>query len=65
MKKQITIDKLINEGYIKKSTKIWVDVSDLKKNNLIKDKLTLIKVKDLKSKGLLKKEVKKWWNLLI
>ena len=59
MKKQITIDKLINEGYIKKSTKIWVDVSDLKKNNLIKDKLTLIKVKDLKSKGLLKKEVKK------
>jgi len=52
--KIVSIGTLLDKGLIKKSTKIKVNIEDLKKNNFIKNKLALVRIEDLKNMGMVK-----------
>ena len=54
VKKIVTIGNLLDNGLIKRSTKIKVNIEDLRKNNLIKNKLALVRIGDLSKKGMVK-----------
>ncbi len=57
-KKVVTVGKLLDRGLIKKSTRVVVNIVDLKKNGFVKAKtakLALVKVSDLKKCNMIKK----------